>query len=104
MTKILLLTAVIFFFTVSMGFSFYTTDTGFPYKALVYRVIGVTEEEQPAVKVSVETANHLNFIYNGKGYQAQLFRFGAIYLIREGQNPLWIPFDVTKYRNIIHGV
>ena len=98
MKKLLVLVIFLVFLCAAPGFSFYIADIGFPFKAFIYSALNITLAERSNITISLQTVDRLNFTYQGKAYKASLFKYGAIYLEREGQNPLFISFDVKEYR------
>lgn len=73
-------------------------DLGFPFKRMVYDALRIKGDEIKNVTVKKDTAKILEFTYQGKSYRAEVFVYGAIYLEREGQNPLLLSFDIREYR------
>lgn len=98
--KIAVLTAL--FIAVSVVLSFgiiIKDDNGFPYKGIVIRTktfqnIGAVPEDFQTTKSTYFT---WEFTVKGKKYKADLLSFGAIYMTREGQNPVVITFDLEDY-------
>jgi hypothetical protein len=87
----------------SLAYSFEIRDGGFPLKGLVFDALRMPQEERKNVSITKDTAKILEFTYQGKKYRAEVFVYGAIYLEREGQNPLLISFDIRDYRFIGRG-
>ncbi len=79
-------------------FSLEFKDLGFPFKRMVYESLKIRGDEVKNVTIKKETAKILEFTYQGKSYRAEVFVYGAIYLEREGQNPLLLSFDIREYR------
>ena len=83
----------------SKAFSLEWKEIGFPFKGFVYNTIGAkTWSDISNVNVKKDTAKIFEFTYQGKSYRAELYVYGAIYLEREGQNPLLLSFDIRDYR------
>ncbi|MGC8764907.1 MAG: hypothetical protein ACP5QT_03390 [Brevinematia bacterium] len=82
----------------SGAFSLEMKDIGFPFKKFVYDAVGIKYSDIQNVTVKKETPKIYEFTYQGKSYRAEVFVYGAIYLEREGQNPLLISFDIREFR------
>jgi hypothetical protein len=94
----LIVTGLFMFFAFSLNYGMEVKDFGFPFKGLVYHAIKILNSDLGNVTVTLETKDKYELTYQGKKYKAQLFSHGAIYLEREGQNPLLISFDVNEFR------
>lgn len=98
MKRILAAVFMLLLFTAVNGFTLLITETGFPYKGFVYESLKIPPTEWKNVQVDKHTYFDYHITYNGKKYKATLFKHGAIYLEREGQNPVLISFDVREFR------
>lgn len=79
-------------------FSLEFKNLGFPFKRMVYDALRLSGDEIKNVTIKKDTAKIFEFTYQGKSYRAEVFVYGAIYLEREGQNPLLLSFDIREYR------
>lgn len=99
-TKIVLLTALFILGSFVMSFGIYISDSnGFPYKGIVIRTktfqsMDLNVSDFQTVKDSYFS---WEFTVKGKKYKADLLSFGAIYMTREGQNPVVLTFDLEDY-------
>lgn len=80
------------------GFSIDVPDVGFPFKLFAFQAARVPLNEFSKVTVTKNTASIIEFSYGGKAYKGNLMTYGAIYLEREGMNPLLVSFDVREFR------
>jgi hypothetical protein len=97
--RLVLLVGLFLFCFSLFSFSLEIINPVFPFKAFVYKSVHVqTAADRAGVTVSKETPYIYEFTYQGKKYKAELFVYGAIYLEREGQNPLLISFDIRDFR------
>ncbi len=79
-------------------FSLELKDIGFPFKRFVYEAVGIKYGDISNVTVKKENSKIYEFSFQGKSYRAEVFVYGAIYLEREGQNPLLLSFDIRDFR------
>jgi hypothetical protein len=86
------------FLFIGTAFSMEIRLPKFPFKAFVYENIGVKSSEEAGITISKDDKSTYEFTYSGKKYKANLYAYGAIYLEREGLNPLLISFDVRDFR------
>jgi hypothetical protein len=98
MRKLFLALGLVMFFSVSSAFGDFISDIGFPYKGFIYSALNISTSDRTNVQVDLQTPDRFQFTYQGKKYKAELYRYGAIYLEREGKNPLLISFDVKEFR------
>jgi hypothetical protein len=75
-------------------------NNGFPYKGIVmgtktFKGMDLNTDDFKTVK---NTYFSWEFTVKGKKYKADLLSFGAIYMTREGQNPVVLSFDLDNFR------
>lgn len=98
--KFAILTAFFLVGSFVLSFGLYIKDSnGFPYKGIVIRTktfqaMDVTVSDFQTVKDGYFS---WEFTVKGKKYKADLLSFGAIYMTREGQNPVILTFDLDDY-------
>lgn len=99
--RTVMLALVLVVAAVSLTFGVTIIDNyGFPYKGLVmgtktFQGMNLNRDDFVTVKNSLYT---WEFTVQGKKYKADLLSFGAIYMTREGQNPVVISFNTTDFR------
>lgn len=86
------------FFCIGLSYPLEYKDVGFPFKAIVYKSLGITYTESKQVNITKDTAKIFEFTYGGKKYRAEAYVYGAIYVEREGENPLLLSFDIRDFR------
>jgi hypothetical protein len=93
---ITLLTGLFLF--VSLSFSMDIRLPKFPFKAFVFENVGIQSSDVAGLTIAKDTKDTFEFTFNAKKYKASLYAYGAIYLEREGLNPLLISFNVRDFR------
>jgi len=96
--KKLFFSGVILFTTANLLSSLIITEPSFPFRAFIYKALKVPPEEVKNITVIKDEPYYFECSYQGKNYKAILMSIGAIYMYREGQNPLLISFDVREYK------
>lgn len=86
------------FIGISASYSFTMPDIGFPLKGLIYESLNIPNADLTNLVVSKDTHDTFEFTYQTKKYKALLFPYGAIYMEREGRNPVLLSFDVNEFR------